>query len=573
MKIMKKALSTALTATLLASLLAIGTVGTVSAAASTYLGVCTPASCSQVADGASQIQVNAAAVATAANGGFITITGATFSGASGALDANSNFTYVNSTRVDIVTQGTGSLAVGDYVRVVAPAAAGTATLTVWTYSATWVASSEGTKDLTFTSAASLEVSAANSTVTASATSLKSDGSNVATVTVVVKDSASPTPNTLTSGITVNATITPIGLVENNTVAGYAQVSADGTSTYVFNVKGSGIAGGATLALSVTKGSTTTLLPSVSFTFTGAIASVIATNNVYSLVVAGGNIADIVRFTAKDAAGNLVATAASTAVSSNVAILTVVSPATGEADGALLAGKVGLDCLALGSATVTVTSGGIASNAVTVYCSDVTATVTVTFSATTIVPGGTATVTVEAKDAGGRPVADATGVSSFLVSSGVSTPITTTSNGKATATYLAPFNTGTVTALATVGGITGSGSASISAPAPLPGTGTNASALGVTTAGPFSTTTKVAALGKYQTFKISYGAGAAGSTVGILVATKNSAGVWSGFTRVTGRVADSSGTVYYYVRNSSATWISLRGDLSGSLSNAVQGRWR
>ena len=60
--------------------------------------------------------------------------------------------------------------------------------------------------------------------------------------------------------------------------------------------------------------------------------------------------------------------------------------------------------------------------------------------------------------------------------------------------------------------------------------------------------------------------------GILVATKNSAGVWSAFTRVTGRMADASGNIRYYVRNSAAAWISVRGDVGGTLSNAVQGRW-
>ena len=46
--------------------------------------------------------------------------------------------------------------------------------------------------------------------------------------------------------------------------------------------------------------------------------------------------------------------------------------------------------------------------------------TVTFSAATIVPGGSATVTAEAKDAGGRPVADGTGAL-MVYSAGAATP--------------------------------------------------------------------------------------------------------------------------------------------------------
>ena len=130
--------------------------------------------------------------------------------------------------------------------------------------------------------------------------------------------------------------------------------------------------------------------------------------------------------------------------------------------------------------------------------------TVAFSATTINPGGSATVTVTAKDAGLRPVADNT-AAALIVSAGATTPVTVTTNGMATATYLAPFNTGVVTALGTVAGITGSGSTTIGPVVPV--TPARAQRFGARclACATYSTATKVAALNTYQTFKISFGA--------------------------------------------------------------------
>ncbi len=106
----------------------------------------------------------------------------------------------------------------------------------------------------------------------------------------------------------------------------------------------------------------------------------------------------------------------------------------------------------------------------------------------------------------------------------------------------------------------------------------ATALGATKVGPFSTTTKVAALGKYVTWRFAGGSALAGKTVQIWVATKNADGSWGAFTLLTGRVADASGNAYFWWRSSSAKWISVRayyaGDAthSASWSAARQGRW-
>lgn len=88
--------------------------------------------------------------------------------------------------------------------------------------------------------------------------------------------------------------------------------------------------------------------------------------------------------------------------------------------------------------------------------------------------------------------------------------------------------------------------------------TSGSALGVSS-GPFSAATKIAALNKYVTFRFSGGAALAGKRVEIWVATKNANGTWGAFVKVTARYADASGNADYYVRSSTAKWISVMGD--------------
>lgn len=583
MKNWKKALSTLATASMLASLLAIGAVGSVSAAASAKLdaATCNPAGCTQVADGLSLVQVGAVAGAGFANGGWLTITGGSFVSVA-AQGANGDFVYVDPTRVNITNTGTAALVAADVFRVTS-ATAGTATVTVHYLDGSLVAQVEGTFDITFVAAGSLAVSAANSTVTLSATSLKADGTNTADVDVIVKNGAS-TPAAITTGLTVSATITPVGLVVQDAGAGYAQAASDGSAgsvtatAYEFTIKGSGIAGTATITFSVTdSNSVTTALGSKTVTFTGAVASVAAKNLAYSLDKTSG-ATNAVNFTLKDAAGNYVSANGSTVTVSDATIFSAAVSVQFAGDPAT-PGVVQVDCLGPeGSGTVTVKNNSFLSNAVTIYCSALAVdTFTVAFDKTTVAPGGSAILTVTAKDASGQPAVDGVAAPGVpVLSAGGITAWSGVKNGVSTATYLAPFNTGVVTALVSMTALTTASpvsvSINVSAPVPAVTSGTNASALGVTTTGTFSTSTKVAALGKYQTFKISFGAGAAGASVGIMVQTKNSAGVWSSSTRVTGRTADSSGNVYYYVKNSAAAWISVRGSLGSVLSNAVQGRW-
>jgi hypothetical protein len=103
--------------------------------------------------------------------------------------------------------------------------------------------------------------------------------------------------------------------------------------------------------------------------------------------------------------------------------------------------------------------------------------------------------------------------------------------------------------------------------------TAASRLGVTQTGAFSTSTKVAKVTKYVTFRFDFGVAAAGKTIQILGATKTG-NDWSAFANVTSRVANASGVVYYYIRQGAPTWKSYRAywAAAGILTAGRQARW-
>jgi hypothetical protein len=99
----------------------------------------------------------------------------------------------------------------------------------------------------------------------------------------------------------------------------------------------------------------------------------------------------------------------------------------------------------------------------------------------------------------------------------------------------------------------------------------ASALGLTTSGPFSTATKIVKLHKYGSVEFSFGAANAGKTVIIEGAAKIN-GVWGSFSALTLRVADSNGNVFWHYRSASVAWLSTYGNLGGVHTNSVQARW-
>jgi hypothetical protein len=104
------------------------------------------------------------------------------------------------------------------------------------------------------------------------------------------------------------------------------------------------------------------------------------------------------------------------------------------------------------------------------------------------------------------------------------------------------------------------------------------ALGATKVGPFSNATKVAKLGTYETWRFAGGSRLAGKIVTIWVATKSASGAWSAFTKLTSRLADSSGNAFFWWKTSSKAWISVRAQYPGdanyflSWSVARQARW-
>ena len=151
--------------------------------------------------------------------------------------------------------------------------------------------------------------------------------NVGTLCVLVNDGNG---NPIANGTAVTGTITPIGGLQHAApippaLGVFGQTS--GTTTLggvaTFAIFSTGLAGTATIAVSVTVGTTTTSFAPVTFIFTGPIATVTATNNVFAMLASAAlATTDVVRFTAKDAAGNFVPTTGATAVSSDTTILTV-----------------------------------------------------------------------------------------------------------------------------------------------------------------------------------------------------------------------------------------------------------
>ncbi len=104
-------------------------------------------------------------------------------------------------------------------------------------------------------------------------------------------------------------------------------------------------------------------------------------------------------------------------------------------------------------------------------------------------------------------------------------------------------------------------------------GTAATRLGVTQVGAFTTSTKVTKTGKYVTYRFDLGVGAAGQHFEIWGATKTG-NDWSAWHKISARVANASGVVYYYIRQSSATWKSYRAFWAGGgvWTPARQARW-
>ena len=117
---------------------------------------------------------------------------------------------------------------------------------------------------------------------------------------------------------------------------------------------------------------------------------------------------------------------------------------------------------------------------------------------------------------------------------------------------------------------------------LPNKGECSSALGLRPPTGYSHATKVQSLGRYITFRLSFGPMYAGKLVIVTHATRALPPAlpnWTAFFGATGRIANQNGDVFYWVRSYSAAWWSVHGSVAGttalpaSATNYCQGRWR
>jgi len=593
--IWKKAISVATSAALLASLLATA-VAPGAFAAPVTAGTRVPyvATNSEVpADGASSIVFDFGTPTLDATSGTITVT-----------TTNGRFTAATSlvigTTQTIATKTPGGGTDLGFLTLTAPTAAGTATVTVQiTPAAGGTAVTDSITTFTFTAATGVAVSSAYSTSTLSAsTTPAAAGVSLVTVTTKVRDANNAV---ITAGAEVTWTVS--GPAYFATGGSYTQtVIADGTGTAVSStITSTGVGGAAVITTKIKYLGVTTELATKTLTFVGAVSTVVASNSVFGLDVANpvGN-EDALFVEVKDSQGQPIASgvhfAAGTYTPAN--IFNVTFPAAGAATDALYDTTdkgyyLDVSCVATGSATVTVkadtTSGTttttVTSNAVTFTCENAISaahlgTMDLSAGSTAVAANSSVPILVTVKGDHGLPAPDGTivtavtnGVGTVFSSKGLSTKGTV--EGVARFTYFAPANSGsgTVTVFTTntvptsrsvtiIIGPTGAGVA----------IGQEESALGVTTTGPWSKSTKVAKVGKFITFKIAVGAANAGKTVGIFIQTKNSAGVWSAPVRFSARVADSRGNAYFHWKGTRAMWVSVKGGLGDIRTNPVQGRW-
>lgn len=92
-------------------------------------------------------------------------------------------------------------------------------------------------------------------------------------------------------------------------------------------------------------------------------------------------------------------------------------------------------------------------------------------------------------------------------------------------------------------------------------------------GSYGATTPVAATGQYISWRAVVGPDGSGQAIDVEVATRLN-GTWTGWSRLTTRVADPDGTVVFTWRQQTPAWISVRFALpAASHSIALQGRWR
>ncbi len=602
MKIWKKALSAAVSAALIASLTASAAFATKAPTASGSdqtdvldCGVALVVSvdlaiCSQVADGISTVTLKGDDDAgSAAYSTYITATGATI------IAVDGSFTLVGG----IVTAPASAdiTDVTDTITLRAPSAPGSATITVYRIStATGFSSLEGTLTVTFTASSGLDVSKANSSVKTLEDCFL-DINDAFDGDKVVSGPATPHPepvgflcvlvsNGNGAGVedaVVTATITPVGALAGDFFGQTTTATTDADGVVWIQIWNSGLAGTATIGTSATIGGKTTNFDPVTFKFTGDFTSMVVTQTTFagSGVTTGDEPYDVkfsdvaATYQWKDSVSNIVdAGVATTFSSSDTTILTTATGAYASSKGEIV-----VTCVKPGTATVTAkktnVGGTVVSGSFSFACVDEASSAAVAFSATSVATGGSVDVIVSVVNAADGLSVVAVTNAGILIGDGVSagvSAVVAVSNGKATFKLIAPNAAGVATINAFVYGLTATNSINVgAAPAPVTA-GTNGTALGWNNAGPFSSTVKTATLGSVQTYQISFGAGAAGQSIGIYWRSKVG-GVWGAYTLYTSKTADASGNVYFHVKKSAVASIYVYGRLSGVNSNAVAALWR
>ena len=108
--------------------------------------------------------------------------------------------------------------------------------------------------------------------------------------------------------------------------------------------------------------------------------------------------------------------------------------------------------------------------------------------------------------------------------------------------------------------------------------TSGSAVGLTTVGPFSSTTKLPRPGEYATIRWVLSPPVPDQHIAVYVTTKAPDGTWGPWRLLTARLTDAKGVAYFHWRSGTPTWLSVQGRFQGAThltparAPAVQVRW-
>lgn len=375
--------------------------------------------------------------------------------------------------------GTGALAT--YTIVLTSAVVGTQTITVTPLKSDGSPGTAVTKTVTWLAAGTTAVSAAKSTAyiasgitaptssttatSAAKTAQTATANAAANILVAPKDANGATLASETLSATVSGPgMLGIGATQNAAGAvatGRALTGAAGA--YYINLYGDGTAGTSTVTIS--DGSI--VLGTFTFTFTGGIATLAATQAFTNLQVGangtdGSSTAYAIKVKATDSNGNIVAdgtTVYATSGTTADATITASQPTvSGYAYFAVQGVAAGTSVITFGEAA----SSPTVTAATTVNVTSVVAsTVTLALDKTSYAPGEKMILTLTAKNAAGNGIADTATYTAFLATGGLSSNVAlqgstitgtapTFVGGVATFTLYAPLASGTVTITGTTG---------------------------------------------------------------------------------------------------------------------------